>query len=221
MRDVGQFVGCSDRRRSHGQRLFTCEANNYMCPALIMRWLDCLMPKVIREQFYCKCPIGITRKCLHLKRERRAEYYYHCHCDNPGSLQCMSAFRILMQSFKSHKVHLYDFCSIVTVKVCCDTWLCCPITYLGCYICHSYHGYWFLGAMCVFDKAMFATEGRIVTLFEINPTSVLCCVECSCSDDIRLCREKMSILYNFARITTVCSFPTISHAGRSWIAAIP
>lgn len=214
------FAGCHDASGAHGRKLFSCETTGYICPSFPMKWLEKFVHPVILSQFFCKCPVGVMVEEIGWRRRRQAIFYYHCHCPNVGSLQCQSAYKLIVLSFMHFPVQVYDGLSLTTVPVCCQTWLCCPFEYLGGYKCGAEHGYWFIGSQAVFEYSQLGSQSYIPTVFPINRNVKLLLIECRCRLDHRECRGRMSTMFNYARVINTCSCTSRAEPGVTWTARV-
>lgn len=220
--ELVQFTGCVDSRPAHGKKILRSVCRGHVCPALVMRWIKEMIPEVIAEQFYCLCPVTLLTSALHLTRQRRVSYFYHCHCANPSSLQCKAAGKCIVVMFKHFPVEMYDSYSLITVPICCNTWLCCPFIYLGGFKCGKFHGYWFMGNTFVFQN----TDIELIRPFlggvvlHINHSVMISCVECQCDEPLTTCRKKMTLFYNTVRLTNACSYAFSVIESTTWTASV-
>lgn len=197
-------VACNGRKTSHGWKVFTCIGKGRMCPIVPLPMLKQCMLDELYKQYFCDYPVCQTKEKFHRKKTGAIEFYCHCHCDRPGTLQCLAAKQVLINSFAKAVVHLFTDELIVTVPVCCNTFLCCPIEFLGAYKIENNHGFILMcSKLESFTRQWFSYMS--ITVFDLNSIMQLVVLSCSCTNSHYECCNLMEKRFNFVRMSYSCS----------------
>ncbi|ASU50487.1 E4.2 [Odocoileus adenovirus 1] len=202
-----QVIACKKPElMSHGLELFRCHGRGRLCPALQVTNLKKLLTPVIYDQFFCTFPISQKKDSFYRKREMDYIFYYHCHCNSPGSLQCLAAKNVLLLCFNDMPVTLYSERIMRMVPICCNTWVCCPIMFLGAFKMGHVHFYFFFcGISCKsFTDAWFNFHSSEEIQF--GDSCRILGIKCRCNWPFNQCLQETEKKINCLRLLHSCTF---------------
>lgn len=204
---------CNDRRAMHGLDIVLTTVTALSAPPAIYTAIlkSHLMAGVIYEQYFCDFAVCQLKDLYFTKGHRHVKYYIHCHCLNPGSLQCTAAKTTLLTAFKNMGITLYDSQHLILPQLCCNTWLCTPITFLGSIRSNKYHCYCFQmmeGVDPIISQ--FPPSYPVVTV-AVHSSLFLLYVFCKCESDELSCARACSDRINLLRLFLCCQYESYSY----------
>lgn len=201
-------VCCTDPRPFHGQRLAFSAKSSLSCPPAIRTDTTVLsrLCNPVYATYFCKYAICQAKDEFYVLGNRRIRYYIHCHCDSPGSLQCMAATAAMVEMCKELKLNLYNAKCVPAPKLCCDSWLCCPIRCLGMVTCPAFHYFMFqMSELSNITVDMWRAKYEI-DIIPVHDSLFFVCVICHCNLPHSECARRCSAFYNYLRMLMSCSY---------------
>ncbi|AIZ35783.1 E4.2 protein [Psittacine adenovirus 3] len=198
-------ICCTDTRPAHGQKVAASGVCSQFCPpAIITNCFIGWIPEVIYRYFFCDFAITQQQNVYWSHGRRRVYFYVHCHCDRPYSLQCIAARQSMIFLLAMIKLELHTESLIRSPRLCCDTWRCSPLAFLGAIRCTKYH--------CYFFKLGFTERSRYVmwpscycgVCVRINPSLAIVVMFCQCIDTPERCAMMCERVYNVLRMFLCC-----------------
>ena len=202
-----QLIACDKPHiTSHGMEVFRCHGRGRLCPALRVSCLKKILSPVIYDQFFCYFPVSQKRDSFCKQSDMDYKFFYHCHCASPGSLQCLAARQMLLKCFDNVPVNLFSERVFRTVPVCCNSWVCCPVIFLGAFSMKKKHCYFlFCGPNgSSFHNDWFDYQKLKEIMFCDSCSLVV--VHCKCKFAIKECIRRTEIRYNIVRMLYSCTF---------------
>lgn len=201
-------ICCTDPRPSHGCRLAFSAKSSLPCPPAI-RTDDTVLSRLcnpVYESYFCRYAICQLKDEFYVRGQRKIRYYAHCHCSAPGSLQCMAATAAMAEMCKDLNIVIYNSKCMPTPRVCCDSWLCCPIRSLGMVCSPANHYYMFqMTNLSSITYKMWETRYK-VDVIPVHETLYFICVICNCNLQHGECAKKCSAFFNYVRMLMSCSY---------------
>lgn len=200
---------CCDLKHYHETSVaFYIHCHTITCPVIRT---DHLKHKfngsVIYDQYFCRFAVSQRIDEYYCVGCRRIRYYVHCHCSSPGSLQCMSATAVLIDSLSHDNLRIYDDNCVPLPRICCNSWNCIPMKFMGGYRSNGKsHSFVFLVGIDVdLNKMVWPFETSFVS-YKIHDTLIMLVVSCECSGEEGLCVRKIGENFNFMRLMVCCSY---------------
>lgn len=203
-----EYVCCTDPRPAHGQRLAFSAKSAMACPPAIRTDTTVLsrLCNPVYSTYFCRYAICQNKNEFYVLGQRKIRYYVHCHCNAPGSLQCNAATLAMAEMVKELGIVLYNSKCMPCPRLCCDSWLCCPIKSLGMVCSPSFHYYMFqMTDLSSITHKMWETRYRVERI-AVHETLYFVCVICDCSLPHGECAKKCSALFNYMRMLMSCSY---------------
>ncbi|AAD45954.1 E4.2 [Ovine adenovirus 7] len=190
---------------SHGLEIFTCVGRGRLGSAIRVYNLKKILTPFIYNQFFCYFPISQKADSFCKRADMAYKFYYHCHCNSPGSLQCLAAKSVLLSCFNHMPVTLFSERNVKTVPVCCNTWICCPLMFLGASQMHKTHFYFLFSGVMEDDFSSKWYSYQTVKRITFSETCELISIKCKCSDTLQQCISRFEKRFNFLRMLYCCS----------------
>lgn len=162
---------------------------------------------VIYDQYFCSFAVSQKLDEYYGRGCRRVRYYVHCHCSSPGSLQCMSATAVLISTLEKTNLKIYDENCIPVPKLCCDSWNCIPMRFMGGYKSDGgIHAFVFLLGINVDPDKMIWPLGASYVCHRIHDTLNMVVVSCNCDKKEVCCVRRVGENFNMMRLFVCCSY---------------
>lgn len=203
-----ECVCCTDPRPQHGLRLAFVTFSSFSCPPAICTEGVILnkLYNTVYSTYFCKYAIGQTKDAFYCCGRRKVRFWIHCHCSNPGSLQCLSAGHAMMQMVRQMCLYLQSSNCLPSPQICCNSWLCCPLKSLG--RVQSKYGHYFVFQMSeISGVSVDAWKAHYrVEKIPVHESLVFVCVFCDCNTTLSVCVEKCAAFYNYLRVMMCCCY---------------
>ncbi|QOS14196.1 hypothetical protein [Duck atadenovirus A] len=203
-----ECVCCNDGRPVHGLKLaIVCNARENCPPAIHTAFLSGnLIDGVVYEQFFCEFALTQLKELYHTKGTRQIKYYSHCHCNRANTLQCGAARSSLMRGIEQANLKLYASDCFSLPRVCCDTWLCVPIAFLGYVKTNAAHYYCFHLAEGADTERLHFPEVFNLVRVKVHSQLKLLLAFCTCTETEVVCRRKCADFFNLLRMLLCCRY---------------
>ncbi|QOJ53958.1 hypothetical protein [Barthadenovirus mellis] len=210
-----RFLCCEDARPAHETSLcFYVHAHYSVCPAIHtlsvvqnspQDQLLAAIPGIFYNQFFCEFAVSQKKDEYYATGCRRVKFYAHCHCSSPQSLQCKAATASLKTALYHSSNLIKTEHYIVSPKICCDSWMCVPIRFLGYHATMSFHFYYFLLSDRVESKAFFWPDLMQFKVFKIHDGIKIAVLKCGCALPLQ-CKQRVEEHFNLMRMFISCVY---------------
>lgn len=211
-----EVLCCADKRPHHETVMaFFIQCERIATPCIKTDFVkDTFYGSIIYDQYFCAYAISQRRDEYYTKGFRRIRYYVHCHCRSPGSLQCQAATAVLIESLKETGLKIFDESCIPVPRVCCDTWNCVPLRFMGgMRTNHDEHVYFFLLGSIVDPARLIWPIGSTWESFKIHDSLNMVALSCTCNRDDRCCVRRVCENFNIMRMFICCSYDRSEYDG--------
>ncbi|QSV39492.1 E4.2 [Bovine adenovirus 7] len=190
---------------SHGVEIFSCTGRGRLGSAVRVPCLKKILTSVIYDQFFCYFPISQTVELFCKKSDTEYKFYYHCHCMSPNSLQCRAARAVLLSCFNNVSITLFSERNIRTVSICCNTWICCPLIFLGAFKMLDSHFFFLFSGIVEEEFKLKWFSYQNVRCISISENTCLVAIKCNCGLSLKKCFSLFEQRFNFIRMLYCCS----------------
>lgn len=162
---------------------------------------------VIYNQYLCATPVSQLECTMHHTNKRNIRYFYHCHCQNHGSLQCMAMRRVVSSYLHTTRFSAVGDYYYTPTPICCNTWNCSPFACYGIIFCDG--SMYFFARMSMRAIESFRAVGDVsyeiyfVTLSDGTYMAVAKPPNCS---PVRMVVARIKGFFDMIRLFTSCSF---------------
>lgn len=204
--------------KCHAWALFSCYGRGRICPVIPLSHLKTLINPVIYDHFFCEFPLSRDMFTFNFRGGGSMTFFLHCHCHSPGSLQCMAAREFIINQFIKEDIQLFSERALKTIPICCGTFSCCPIDFLGCFRTTYQHGYVFLCQVLDAFEKHWPDFMKVIKII-LPHNLVLNIIICSCPKDFRECFLMTERRLNYVRLNYCCALLSRITFHSAWLSS--
>nr|QPN96225.1 E4.2 [Bearded dragon adenovirus 1] len=167
--------------------------------------LALVLPRHLMLEHFCLCTFSQAVPELHRTGYRVVRYYFHCHCRNPNSLQCLAARSVALYVFLSNPVGLVSSQKFPLTPICCNTLHCVPVQILGMSIRGCVKHFFIRTDPSMLENVIMLMSAEECTVVLLRDGSLIVCKECCCGDPVK-CMKQQRRMIDCMRLTSCCSF---------------
>lgn len=211
------FLCCDDGRPGHETgTCFYVHSHFTVCPAIFSAAVakdvnpmsDMFMsslPGVFYNNFFCEFAVSQKKDEYYAKGCRRVVFFIHCHCTSPWNLQCRAATAALKNAIRAQMNIICTDHYLTAPKICCDSWMCTPLKFMGYYASITDHFYFFLISDSVDEKSLIWPDNTKQKIFKVHESLKIVVIRCSCVL-VRECKRRIEEHFNMMRVFISCIY---------------